>query len=114
MTLSDLSSIGSFISGIGVIVSLIYLGYQTRQSTLSHRAAAYQGRMDYIRGQIASFDPELTSLMLRVHQEDETLTDMECMRFHLSRRSLSASTISSGCMTPRSSMTMLSRRTAFS
>lgn len=84
MTLTDLASIGSFISGIGVIISLVYLGYQTRQSSLTHRASGYQGRMDFIRGQIAGFrDPEMTRLMLRIHQGDETLTDTECMRFHI-------------------------------
>ena len=41
MTLSDLASVGSFISGVAVLVSLIYLSLQARQSTASfHRAEA--------------------------------------------------------------------------
>jgi hypothetical protein len=82
MTLSDLAAIGSFISGIGVIASLIYLGYQTRQSALTHRAGAYQGRLDFIRqGLRDSMDPEFASLTQRVNAGDETLTDVECMRY---------------------------------
>jgi hypothetical protein len=89
MTLADLASLGSFISGIGVIISLIYLGYQTRQSALTHRAAAYQGRLDFIRqGLRDAMDPELASLTQRVNDGDETLTDLECMRYFAQQTSL--------------------------
>src|SRR5476651_1123571 len=37
MTLADLSSLGSFISGVAVLISLIYLGLQVRQNTMAHR-----------------------------------------------------------------------------
>lgn len=82
MTLSDLAAIGSFISGIGVLVSLIYLGYQVRQSALTHRASAYQGRLDFLRERIRdTMDPAIGSLMQRVNDGDETLTDLECQRY---------------------------------
>ena len=42
MTLSDLSSIGSFISGIAVLASLIFVGFQLRQNTQAVRATASQ------------------------------------------------------------------------
>src|SRR5215469_17016584 len=38
MTLSDLASIGSFVSGIAVLVSLVYLAIQVRQNTRNLRA----------------------------------------------------------------------------
>jgi hypothetical protein len=89
MTLADLASLGSFISGIGVIISLVYLGYQTRQSALTHRAGAYQERLDFIRQAIRdSMDPELASLAQRVNDGDETLTDLECLRYNLQQASL--------------------------
>lgn len=44
MTLSDLASFGSLISGVAVLVSLIYLGIQTRQNVRHSRALIQQGR----------------------------------------------------------------------
>jgi hypothetical protein len=44
MTLSDLASIGTLISGLAVLASLIYLGLQVRQNTNHSRALIQQGR----------------------------------------------------------------------
>jgi len=44
MSLSDLASIGSLVSGIAVLVSLIYLGLQTHQNAKHSRALIQQGR----------------------------------------------------------------------
>ena len=44
MSLSDLASIGSFVSGFAVLVSLIYLSLQIRQNTRHSRALIQQGR----------------------------------------------------------------------
>jgi hypothetical protein len=44
MTLADLSSLGSFISGIAVLVSLVYLSLQIRQNTRHSQALMQQGR----------------------------------------------------------------------
>ena len=44
MTLSDLSSLGSFISALAVAGSLIYLGLQTHQAAKHTRALIIQGR----------------------------------------------------------------------
>ena len=38
MSLSDLASLGSFLSGIGVLVSLVYLSLQIRQNTRAVRS----------------------------------------------------------------------------
>lgn len=43
MSLSDLASLGSFVSGVAVTVSLIYLIIQTRQSVRHTRALIQQG-----------------------------------------------------------------------
>ena len=42
MILDDLGSIGSIISGIAVVVSLIYLAIQIRQNTEAERTSTYQ------------------------------------------------------------------------
>ena len=44
MSLSDLASIGGFVSGFAVLVSLIYLSLQIRQNTKHSRALIQQGR----------------------------------------------------------------------
>lgn len=44
MTLTDLASIGSFVSGVAVLVSLVYLSLQIRQNTKHSQALIQQGR----------------------------------------------------------------------
>ena len=44
MSLADLASIGSVVSGLAVVVSLIYLGVQTRQNVRHSQALIQQGR----------------------------------------------------------------------
>lgn len=44
MSLSDLASIGSFISGAAVLVSLVYLSLQIRQNSRHSQALIQQGR----------------------------------------------------------------------
>lgn len=45
MTLSDLSSLGNFVSALAVAGSLIYLGLQTHQAAKHTRALVAQGRV---------------------------------------------------------------------
>ncbi len=44
MALSDLASIGSFVSAVAVLISLVYLSVQVRQSERNQRAIIQQGR----------------------------------------------------------------------
>ena len=46
MTLSDLASIGSLISGTAVLVSLVYLSLQVRQTERNQQASIRQGRIN--------------------------------------------------------------------
>lgn len=46
MTLSDLSSIGSFVSGIAVVVSLVFVGVQVLQNTRAMRSQIHQNFTD--------------------------------------------------------------------
>lgn len=60
MTLSDLASLGSFISGIAVLVSLIYLALQVRQAEKNQRAIIHQGRVEQSADRLLRLmDPEL-------------------------------------------------------
>jgi|GEM_PF-699753 len=45
MTLSDLSSIGSFISGVAVVFSFIFLSLQMRQANINQKAIVHQNRI---------------------------------------------------------------------
>lgn len=44
MSLSDLASIGTFVSGIAVVISLIYLSFQIRQTGKNQRGTMHQMR----------------------------------------------------------------------
>jgi hypothetical protein len=48
MTLSDLASIGSFVSGIAVVISLIYLAVQVRHAHKTQRALMHQARTERV------------------------------------------------------------------
>jgi hypothetical protein len=82
MTLSDLASLGSFVSGVAVVISLISLTIQMRQSTLVTMRAesnASQEQVSQWRLTIAN-SAELASIWLR-GQRDEDLTEIEEMRY---------------------------------
>ncbi len=51
MSLSDLAAIGSLVSGIAVLVSLIYLSVQTRQNSKHTKGQILQGRVARIVNQ---------------------------------------------------------------
>jgi hypothetical protein len=46
VSLSDLASLGSFVSAVAVLVSLVYLSIQVRQAEKNQRSLMQQGRAD--------------------------------------------------------------------
>ena len=44
MSLSDLASLGSFVSGVAVLISLIYLALQVRQTEKNQQSLMQQGQ----------------------------------------------------------------------
>ncbi len=48
MSLTDLASLGSFVSGIAVVVSLVYLALQVRHAHKAQRALMHQARTERI------------------------------------------------------------------
>jgi len=71
MTLSDLSSIGSFVSGIAVVVTLIFLLLQMRQSNQNQRALMQQGRSARVVSTIlVGAEPSMSATMSRAYAAD--------------------------------------------
>jgi hypothetical protein len=79
MTLSDLASLATVLSGIAVLASLIYLAQQTRQNTRHTRALVEQARnRQIIEGEMLYVtDPATLRLAIRGDSADPTLTDDE-------------------------------------
>ena len=78
MSLSDLASIGSLVSGLAVVFSLLFLGLQVRQANRNQRSLMQQGRsarnVDLL---MRVTDPKLSEILVRDCQGDETVTDAE-------------------------------------
>jgi hypothetical protein len=78
VSLSDLASIGSFISGVAVVVTLIFLLLQLRQTERIQHGAMQQGRsartVDFI---LRANDPVLCETIVRANQSDLTLTPVQ-------------------------------------
>lgn len=83
MSLSDLSSIGSLVSGVGVMVSLIYLALQIRQSSRNQQATIHHdrfARMQEFSGSIAS-DRDSMDCWIRGNAGDDTLDANQTCRY---------------------------------
>ena len=83
MTLSDLSSIVSVISGLAVLGSLVYLAQQTRQNAKHTRALIQQGRSIQITDSCLRYaeDASLTDIRSRGDQGDKTLDRLQIARY---------------------------------
>jgi hypothetical protein len=77
MSLGDLASLGSLVSSVAVLVSLLFLGFQMRQSNRNQRSLMQQGRSDRNVDLLSRLtDPKLSEILLRV-SKGETLADTE-------------------------------------
>jgi hypothetical protein len=85
MSLSDLASFAGVISGLAVLVSLIYLNLQTRQNAKHTQALIQQGRAAQATTYALTWatNPALTELYLRGSTGDPGLTDLETTQFVL-------------------------------
>lgn len=59
MTIQDWGSVGELVGGLAIIISLLYVGLQVRQSTGATRAATNQ-----------AFSEQFSSLILRLTRDD--------------------------------------------
>src|SRR5450755_4643097 len=83
MTLADLSSLGSFISGIAVLASLIFVGFQLRQNTQAVRATASQAHATNYHSitDAICVNEDLARIWLRGLSHYEGLTEEDRLRF---------------------------------
>lgn len=84
MTLSDLGNIGDFFGAVGVIGSLIYVGFQIRQNTIAtERTNARLTASDHSRALLGIQDPEVAEIILRGVKGMEKLDEVERYRFDI-------------------------------
>ena len=83
--IETLGNLGDFIGGIGVVVTVIYLAVQVRQSIASTRSATYQSIVSAISdwSREIGADPKLARIM-RVGMEDSSqLTEDEYTQYEM-------------------------------
>jgi hypothetical protein len=81
MSLSNLASIGALVSGVGVLISLIYLALQVRQAERNQRAAVNQGLLSrYIDIYQTLIEPPLADLFFRGVSGRDDFTDDEVLQ----------------------------------
>ena len=88
MDLTQLANLGEFIGGVAVLVTLIYLAVQVRQSAAAQRVAAAITAGDAVRSNIVAFstyrqmvaDESMGEVWAKA-QSDEQLSPAETIRF---------------------------------
>jgi hypothetical protein len=82
MSLTDLASIGTLVSGVAVVISLIYLGLQIRQNTRHQRASMQQGRSArMVDIMLRSAEPDMVQTILRGRAGDPDMSPLELETF---------------------------------
>jgi hypothetical protein len=78
MSLSDLALIGSFVSGVAVLISLIYLGAQVRQATKHQRAQMLESRTSRITDwNMRVAEPALAAVWNKALSDNHDFTAIE-------------------------------------
>lgn len=82
MSLSDLASIGSFVSGLAVLISLIYLAVQVQQAERNQKAQIQQGRAArMVDLQLHLAEPNNADVLLRGLNGEEFKSALDLQRF---------------------------------
>lgn len=89
MNIETLGSIGDFISGVGVIVTLIYLAMQIRQNTMATKADSYQAVVTSTAewSREISLNEEMCDILNRGAVDYASLNGVERTRFNLAMSS---------------------------
>jgi hypothetical protein len=84
MTLQDLAAIGDAVGGVAVIVTLVYLAIQIRQSTAIERAAGQRDLLSQLRSwvELTAGDPALFDVLRRGTRDWTSLAPPEQEQFH--------------------------------
>ena len=84
MSLSDLASIGSFVSGVAVIVTLVFLLLQMRQANRNQRSLMQQGRSDRTVDLLMRMtDPTLSETIVGAFTADTAPEPPRLFAFHM-------------------------------
>jgi hypothetical protein len=82
MTLSDLASLGSFVSGLAVLVSLVYLALQVRQAERNQQASIRQARITRTADlALARLEPSVNDAFRSVLTQSEQMSAREVTQF---------------------------------
>ena len=83
MSLSDLASLGSFVSGFAVLASLIFVGFQLRQNARAVQASTSLGHTSAYNQVVAPLitEPDLTRIWRIGLGDPGALSDDERVRF---------------------------------
>src|SRR5580693_4474800 len=82
MSLSDLASLGSFVSGFAVLTSLIYLALQVRQTERNQQISIRHSRVSRIVDlQVALADPAVADAWLHGSGSPQEITQTELSQF---------------------------------
>jgi hypothetical protein len=91
MTLSELASLGAFVSGIAVLASLIYLSLQVRQAAKHQQSLILDTRTSrFIDWQMRMADPSLTRAWEKVFDVKAEFTPLEFRQLSLAARAFFA------------------------
>jgi hypothetical protein len=78
MSLSDLASIGSFVSAVAVVVTLVFLTLQMRQTNRNQRALMQQGRSTRLAESVLKMaESEMSARYMRGTVADRSMTEAE-------------------------------------
>ena len=82
MSLSDLASLGSFVSGIAVFVTLVFLLLQMRQTARNQQSLIQQGRtVRHVTHMLARTEPHLSAAIVHMQDDHRTLTPSELQAY---------------------------------
>lgn len=82
MTIQDWGAIGELVGGLAIIISLIYVGLQIRQSTLASKAEAHRAYTDnYISVMTPMLRPDFSDIYWRGRDGLENLEGREIAEF---------------------------------
>jgi hypothetical protein len=82
MSLSDLASLGSFVSGFAVLISLIYLALQVRQTERNQKISIRHSRVSRIvELQLALADPAVAVAWLHGSESPQEINQTELSQF---------------------------------
>jgi hypothetical protein len=87
MSLSDLASLGSLVSGVAVLISLIYLAIQVRQAERNQRAVLNQGYITRVTEYLRWYaETPMNELRARVMAGDTSFTAQELLQLQIAFR----------------------------